>query len=423
MCKKTQMRRMSVRYCFAVLAVIMSANLSRSDDGGIIRVRGKGVGETEAIALKDAYRDAIESAVGMYVDAEQEVENYRLVKDEILTQSNAVIEDYEITDKRNIRGLVSVTIVAKVRKQALTKRLSGKTSAKILAVDDSLKSFHAESTTTAKRNGDGAALLKKELDNLHVFAQLYDVALATGRPVVLEDGGDMVEVAWLFKLEVDFKRYSKEFLPHMERVLKQISIAEPRSFRATESKESGRRNGNFERFVAESNAEHATYDELCNDGMGDTFRLSSPFFGDALFVGKNSPPYSLCKEDPPSPLDVVVIGSANKSLTLVKGAVYALDPASCAVYEAWNDAQGHEKCRYSVVFCDENGSEVSCGMVDFGTYGMLSFEGFWGAGSHYMWMITPWVGTDAVAYYKWFKFKIGKDDLPHIKTIKVEPID
>ena len=36
------------------------------------------------------------------------------------------------------------------------------------------------------------------------------------------------------------------------------------------------------------------------------------------------------------------------------------------------------------------------------------------------WDITPWVGLKARYYYKWFTFKLPKDDLPKIKSIKVE---
>ncbi len=397
--------------------------------GDTISVQGKGVGENETVALKDAYRDAIESAVGMYVDTEQEVKNHQLTKDEILTQTNAFIEDYEIVDKKKVKGLVSVSIVAKVRKQALTKRLSGGKGTKTIALDRSLKSFHAKSTTMAKRDSDGAALLKKELDDLDCFAQLYDVTLASDRPVVLEDSGDIVEIAWLLRLSVDSERYFKEFLPHMERLLKQISISEPKPFRATGEKGpiDGRwhRKGSLEEYVSESNAKHATYNMALNSGKGDTFRLSSSVLekGDSIApLGKNSPPYPLSKEEPPLPLDVVVVDSANKSLTLVRGTVYALDPASCAIYEAWNNAQ-RCNCRYSVVFVDGDGTEVSADTIDFGTYSELSLEGFWGHGSYYMWMITPWVGTNATAFYKWFKFKVDKDDLPRIKSIKVEPLN
>ena len=41
-----------------------------AQDAEIVKVKGRGVGTDKAEALKDAYRDAVERAVGMYVDAE-----------------------------------------------------------------------------------------------------------------------------------------------------------------------------------------------------------------------------------------------------------------------------------------------------------------------------------------------------------------
>ena len=423
--RRHAVKKIMVQCCFAVFTGAMLTVRAVGVENDIVNVRGKGVGESESTALKDAYRDAIETAVGMYVDAEQEAKNGHLVKDEILTQSNAYIDGYKLLDKKMVDGLVAVTIEAKVRKQALTKRISGGKGAKTLSLDDSLKDVHAKSTTLSKRDGDGAALLKKELANLNAFAQLYDVSLASAKPVVLKDGGAVAEVAWLFKLDVDRDRYTKEFLPHMERVLKQISVTEPKPFRATGEKYYDKRGGygpELDDYMADDYAASAIYhDKIC----ADTFRLSSSVFGenDEIHIpGKNQPPYSLSADDKSRTLGVVVVESANKSLTVIKGNAYTLDNASCAVYEAWNNAQMARRCRYSVTFVDGDGEEVSTGIVDFGSYGGLGFEAFWSGydSNNYVWMITPWAGTNAAAFYKWFKFKIDKDDLPRIKSIKVE---
>ena len=83
-----------------------------------IKVKGLGVGVDKTEALKDAYRDAVERAVGLYVDAEQMMKNEELVKDQILTQSNAYIEKYKIaSENKSANGLVTVNILAEVRKR------------------------------------------------------------------------------------------------------------------------------------------------------------------------------------------------------------------------------------------------------------------------------------------------------------------
>ena len=74
------------------VAISTVAMVAFAQDAEIVKVRGRGTGADKVEALKDAYRDAIERAVGMYVDAEQAMENEELVEDKILTQSNAYIE-------------------------------------------------------------------------------------------------------------------------------------------------------------------------------------------------------------------------------------------------------------------------------------------------------------------------------------------
>ena len=79
------------------------------------KVLVKGVGTTKEQALKDAYRDAVERAVGLYIDAETQVCNDAVIKDEILTHSNAYIETFEVVDESQERELFKVRILATVK--------------------------------------------------------------------------------------------------------------------------------------------------------------------------------------------------------------------------------------------------------------------------------------------------------------------
>ena len=85
--------------------------------GETVQVKGKGVGTSQESALKDAYRSAVEAAVGLYVDAEQMMKNDEVIKDQILTQSNAYIEKCEIKGRSEREGLIEIVIWAQVRKQ------------------------------------------------------------------------------------------------------------------------------------------------------------------------------------------------------------------------------------------------------------------------------------------------------------------
>ena len=156
------------RKTVVVAAVVLAAALAFAQDAELVRVRGKGTGADRAEALKDAYRDAVERAVGLYVDAEQMMKNEDLVKDQILTQSNAYIEKYDVakeTTKPN--GLVKVQILAEVRKAALTKKISDVMPAQTFRLNTSVtQNLHAQLVTDEKRSTDGAALLKNALEGI-----------------------------------------------------------------------------------------------------------------------------------------------------------------------------------------------------------------------------------------------------------------
>lgn len=402
-----------------VVAVCVAAATLAAAASDTTTVRGSGKDSDSAEALKAALQDAIENAVGMLVDAEQEMRNYELVKDEILTHSNAYVEDYEVIDTSEMpSGLVKTTIEAKVRKQALVNRISGKKAAKTFSAGRSLKGAYAKDATLARRGGDGAKLLAKELAGLNVFAAMCDVSLVSPEPVVLTKKGDRTEVAYLMKLEIDRERYFKEFLPSLERTLAQVSVSEPVSFVAS-VKGLGDDDILFKEYIKREDVEGKT-----GGGSADTFKLESKAFGGQLDekqymgLGVNGT------------MRVAVVSTANKSLTLVEGKVYTLDDACRDAVVEWLKSDGSTPS-YSVSFLDGDGEELAAGTAKFGSVrrhrgaasrSELAPDAVWdvtGAGGT-LWLVTPWIGSDATAYYQWFKFVVGSDDLPNIESIKVD---
>ncbi len=404
-----------------IICVVLTCVSAVALAGDIVSVRGKGVGENKAEALEDAYRDAVENAVGLYVDAEQEMKNYELVKDEILTQSNAYIEDYDIIEESTTSGgLVKITISAQVKKQALTKRISGKKDAKTFAAGRSLKAAHAKDATLARRDGDGATILSRELRDLNVFAQLCDVSIDSPEPVILSKSGDIAEVAYLLKMEIDRDRYFKELLPSLERKLAQISTSEPKAFTA-----SAEGLGSDDTFFREY-LKRDDVDGKIGRGDCETFKLQCCAFAGDLYE-KQDLGLGLS-----GTLHVAVVSSANKSLTLVKGKTYTLDDASRDALVAWRKEKDLSvKAAFAVTFLDAGGEELASEVVTFGgrtrrgeggAWHRLSPEAVWdvtGENSN-IWLVTPWVGSNSPAYYQWFKFRIAKDDLPNVASIKVE---
>lgn len=50
-------------------------------DNSLVSVMARGMGVTSEAALKDSFRDAVERAVGIFLDAEQQSENDQLIRD------------------------------------------------------------------------------------------------------------------------------------------------------------------------------------------------------------------------------------------------------------------------------------------------------------------------------------------------------
>jgi hypothetical protein len=59
-----------------------------------------GVGSSREDALHDAFRKAVEDTLGIYVQGETQVTNYRVTRDEILARSQGYVRNYEVLSER-----------------------------------------------------------------------------------------------------------------------------------------------------------------------------------------------------------------------------------------------------------------------------------------------------------------------------------
>ena len=196
----------------------------------VVEVMGRGVGATKVEALKEAYRDAIERAVGLYVDAEQMVKNDELVASQILTQSNAYIKEYRVVkETADASGCVTLNILATVKKSALTKKLSDVMPPQSFKLGNDAQNLHAQIVTKEKRGEDAVALLEKTLAGVNPITQLIRLTLADTKMLAKEVGNGMGSPKktcyfYRFKFEVDETKYYENYLPPLLKVLDQISL-------------------------------------------------------------------------------------------------------------------------------------------------------------------------------------------------------
>ena len=410
-----------------------SVNEKQSWSGGnssgveTVLVKGTGTGIDETSALKDAYRDAVEHAVGVYVDSEQIMRNDEVIKDQILAQSNAYIESYDITKRTVSMGLVTVDIKAKVRRGALAKRLgegrrttSRKVGNRMSNVHDQLSTIHAQSVTETQRSKDGAELLGKKLEEIDV-SNLYVIGLASAEGTVVSSKEGSVVMSYPLKLSIDQERYFNEFVPYVDAVLSQVSAEEPKIVKCEKKYATGR--------WAEDEIQRGEWIY----SKRRAFELV--FDCDVGANGRYSP--------------VFLIVKADADTKEVEAKRYMLDLDCRREYDRWARRELNNP-RVEVRFTDKAGKAILGREIEFDLKGnngsrrragWLSFKMqremqhlHWQWSNHQStcrgcsgfhiapWFEGPWIGSFAQKVLARFEFELATDDLPKVKSIDVETL-
>ncbi|MCR5413615.1 MAG: hypothetical protein K6F50_02660 [Kiritimatiellae bacterium] len=447
---------------------------AEAEDGETVKIVARGVGVDEVSALKDAYRDAVERAVGLYVDAEAMAQNDEVVSEQVLTQSNAYVTDYKKIESKPVNGgLVQVRIVATVKKQALSVKLRGVMPAEAVAVDSSsLKSAFAQMASKEKMSGDAAELLRAALKDVSPVRSLVKATLRPDTQQLLEGDTvrinneplppDKVVLKYIFELKLDQEKYFSEFVPHLKKTLDQISLVAPKEVRLTELV-AGNDNYHDDLSAYKEGREGFCYVHSAGGslaGFYDGIHVYSTTVGGGNMVwdcelrgmDRWAPPgagsfsfseVSLSAKDfnsryTKSKVVFVLVTKKNRAT------VYELDKKVIDVLNDWiygqtgltsdNGGFGRRggrggrfagkvsnpaKMNYSVVLLDEAGEEIGAYPWEVPVNWLINLKvaEIPNAGMVYC---TPLVGCLAESYIEWRSFVLEKDQLPKISEIKVE---
>ncbi len=148
-----------ITICFCFFWVLLPA-LAVAED--IHKVSAEGLGTTEREAITDAFRNAIEDSIGLYVDSETKMENEELISDKILTASKGYIHKYRIVSSEQDNGMTKVKIKALVKMQDVKTSLTG-LNISIMSAED-MANTHARLASKLKRSQDAEPVLLKEFD-------------------------------------------------------------------------------------------------------------------------------------------------------------------------------------------------------------------------------------------------------------------
>jgi len=185
---------------------------SEPDDGATRTVVAEGVGLTPDEALKDAFRAAVRQVVGEVVDAETLVKDDQLVRDQVLTYSDAYIPKHTKVSERSEGGLFRVTIRAVVERRKLVVKLK---AANVSVNDVDGQSVFGSIVSQLENEKDAAALLKAALEG---FPKNCLEANVVGEPQVVQKDGEKATLRFQVQLRPDMNAY-KSFAASLEKTL------------------------------------------------------------------------------------------------------------------------------------------------------------------------------------------------------------
>ena len=422
-----------------------------------VKVQGRGIGVTRDSALKDAYRDAIERAIGVYVDAEQIVQNDELVSDKILTHSNAYIEDYKIIKESTENNIITIRILASVKQDMLTRKLFDVMPKQTFMIGNELRNIHAKNSTTEKRAADAEALLSNVIKDINPVTHLIRMNLSDNKPLMVKMSDGKERLFYRFKFFVDTAKYYNEFIPSLTKVLDQIAVKKPRSVYLNAHKIPISENLYGHKDIAKYILGKWEHMEVDSDGA--LYRgLSEGVYANTVILGTagmkrkwafttsydergslggvmtdkerfydSSDDYRKRRYLDGDIFHAFVITKMNAGLTVVTAKDYAL-PSKC-LDVVWNwQKKFRNSVSYNILFKDASENIIIAKSISFKESSLLNI--FLGSLSYYSvgeygrgkgaWYVSPLIGGDSESFERWIGFDIPQDQLPNIKSISIE---
>ncbi|MCK8817877.1 flagellar assembly protein T N-terminal domain-containing protein [Natroniella sulfidigena] len=109
----------------ALIIVLFSSPIAFAQEGNYVEVEGRAnisagnLVQARDMATTDAFRNAVEKGVGVFIDSQTKTNNYELIEDSIFSQAQGYVADYEVLDTWNQDGVFYVKIRALVQEELL----------------------------------------------------------------------------------------------------------------------------------------------------------------------------------------------------------------------------------------------------------------------------------------------------------------
>jgi hypothetical protein len=135
------------------LGVVIAVKSYLKDQKKVYYIRVESQAPDFEKAKKQAFRLASEQVAGTVVLSESELRNSKLTRDEIVTYSSGLIDEYKIVERYNGAGFVKLTMDVWITESVMAQRLLAK-SATEKGIDGGALSTRAESILDERSRGD-----------------------------------------------------------------------------------------------------------------------------------------------------------------------------------------------------------------------------------------------------------------------------
>jgi len=197
----------------------MPADKTNTSDGekDVQTVIAEGVGLSRDEALKDAFRAAVQQVVGTVVDAETLVKNDELIKDQVLTYSDAYVPQHKIVGERQEAGLVRMKIQATVKRRSLVMKLK---AANITTKAIAGQSMFGDIVSELDAEQNARALVEKALEGFPLNCLTAEVV---DKPELVERDSDKATIRILMSFQADLEAYDA-FCKRLENALDGVAL-------------------------------------------------------------------------------------------------------------------------------------------------------------------------------------------------------
>ena len=110
------------------LSLVLAYNTYVKDSKKVYYIRVQSQARDFELAKKQAFRLASEQVAGTVVLSESELRNSKLTRDEIITYSSGLIDEYKIVDRFDGPGYVKLTMDVWITESVMAQRLLAKSA-------------------------------------------------------------------------------------------------------------------------------------------------------------------------------------------------------------------------------------------------------------------------------------------------------